>query len=732
MLPITLCTAIFALLICCAAHSEHDSDQMLHVTCSNSAGDQTASGGALTQTRSRRQWQQLAPQQHTQQTDDSLKLPDKDLRPQSLTGSLPANKTALFETASLRTFTYSTLKYSTASVVSANGGSIFGASGSISGGFLGGVMGGFAASFFISHYSRATAGVIFGAAVGGFTGWALDNVLMPALNMSKYVDPENTTKGEVMFALPITDRMRRLAEEIEAVATYENNISSDFKNLSGHFEDAEAAHKALRHIKRIAKREQADGPEEPCEKGQSDSLSAVQTGGSAIPESKKRKRDEDRPALARDFEQLTEILGHSDTADFLSSAQVSLLNEASITDQDVASFDNGIRRSDVGPRNGTEHLEAMEGDMLYESSLFSKAPEQTQEKKVAAGRPWTSARVNYCFASDVPKRIKGIFEAAARQYRLAVTCLDFKNVGWKRGSSRSVMEDQECQESPAIFVTSNPDEGCYSWVGMIPNLRSQRLQLHDPGCFAIGIAMHEIGHALGMAHEHSRPDRDDHIRVLWENIRSDAKAEFEVVQSSGVMQDYDLFSIMHYDNHAFSADGSKVTTEALEQEANDVPLGQRNGLAMADVKQVAYMYARENSACSSNSMAGTGCLNTPNKDGPNDTDVCNSLTRCGPTEVQMCCACGGGVRVQCYKGSPCPQVAPLEVDPGNCLQDATKVYSFSHACIYRNTCNFNVSFKCPELECTHTVPARAARASYCGRAIQTGVCKGRCEVQRSS
>ena len=60
---------------------------------------------------------------------------------------------------------------------------------------------------------------------------------------------------------------------------------------------------------------------------------------------------------------------------------------------------------------------------------------------------------------------------------------------------------------------------CSSYVGMINN-GAQDVSLDD-GCISRirpGIVLHELMHAAGFFHEHTRSDRDTFIRINFENI----------------------------------------------------------------------------------------------------------------------------------------------------------------------------------------------------------------------
>jgi hypothetical protein len=69
-----------------------------------------------------------------------------------------------------------------------------------------------------------------------------------------------------------------------------------------------------------------------------------------------------------------------------------------------------------------------------------------------------------------------------------------------------------------------------------------------------GVAIHELGHALGLKHEQSRPDRDAWVQVLWQNIEPDARGNFGILDDDEALDDltpYDYGSVMHYGSNNF-------------------------------------------------------------------------------------------------------------------------------------------------------------------------------------
>jgi hypothetical protein len=103
-----------------------------------------------------------------------------------------------------------------------------------------------------------------------------------------------------------------------------------------------------------------------------------------------------------------------------------------------------------------------------------------------------------------------------------------------------------------LFVQLVSGDAGSSFVGRIPG--GQFMNLLHPSVFPESHIAHELGHALGLFHEQSRPDRSSFITLIEQNIQDGWLSQFETpVQAFTTLgTGFDFFSIMLYDTRAGS------------------------------------------------------------------------------------------------------------------------------------------------------------------------------------
>uniref|UniRef100_A0A671T9U2 Metalloendopeptidase n=1 Tax=Sinocyclocheilus anshuiensis TaxID=1608454 RepID=A0A671T9U2_9TELE len=162
-----------------------------------------------------------------------------------------------------------------------------------------------------------------------------------------------------------------------------------------------------------------------------------------------------------------------------------------------------------------------------------------RRKRAATSRPervWPEGVIPYVISGNFSGSQRAIFRQAMRHWEKH-TCVTFI--------------ERTTEESYIVF-TYRPC-GCCSYVGR----RGGGPQAISIGknCDKFGIVVHELGHVIGFWHEHTRPDRDDHVSIIRDNIQPGQEYNFlkmEPGEVDSLGEVYDFDSIMHYARNTFS------------------------------------------------------------------------------------------------------------------------------------------------------------------------------------
>ncbi|XP_055356040.1 hatching enzyme 1.2-like [Paramacrobiotus metropolitanus] len=98
--------------------------------------------------------------------------------------------------------------------------------------------------------------------------------------------------------------------------------------------------------------------------------------------------------------------------------------------------------------------------------------------------------------------------------------------------------------------------GCWSFVGRQGGKQLLSLQIlnkNGQSCLNGTIVEHELLHALGFVHEHTRLDRDTYIKIDLDNVEPLYREQFGKYARQFVsIIPYDVHSVMHYSSATFA------------------------------------------------------------------------------------------------------------------------------------------------------------------------------------
>ncbi|VDO83028.1 unnamed protein product [Heligmosomoides polygyrus] len=180
---------------------------------------------------------------------------------------------------------------------------------------------------------------------------------------------------------------------------------------------------------------------------------------------------------------------------------------------------------------------------------------------------------------------------------------------------------QRTTERDYVDLQNERGEGCYTNVGRVGGRGVVMLEANQmETCMEPEIVQHELMHVIGLWHEHMRADRDQYIKVNYNNIPPNYWSQFEKVtpyEATTYDVPYDYKSVMHYGKNAFAKPG-RISMETKDPRYQNI-IGHAKDASPNDYKKICKIYGCEK--C----MGSGGDKETSDKEIP-DVEIPDEVT----------------------------------------------------------------------------------------------------------
>ncbi|KAL6461631.1 hypothetical protein MHYP_G00297750 [Metynnis hypsauchen] len=238
--------------------------------------------------------------------------------------------------------------------------------------------------------------------------------------------------------------------------------------------------------------------------------------------------------------------------------------------------DNSIDNEDLSVNSIIERANKNAGQAPDEPRVFGDIATytgfQNADPCTSRGCKWHKGKnkkvyVPYVISNQYSSQEIGVIKKALRSFARS-TCIRFR---------------PHRRQRDYIHIQSR--SGCYSFVGRRGG--EQVVSLNRRGCIYHGVIQHELLHALGFDHEQTRSDRDQHVRILFQNIIPGHEGNFRKIQTNNLRTPYDYSSIMHYGKYAFSRNRQPTIIPIPNP---NVAIGHATMMSRVDILRIKRLY----------------------------------------------------------------------------------------------------------------------------------------------
>ncbi|MET3035463.1 M12 family metallopeptidase [Chryseobacterium sp. NRRL B-14859] len=254
-------------------------------------------------------------------------------------------------------------------------------------------------------------------------------------------------------------------------------------------------------------------------------------------------------------------------AAFLSSCDKN--NDNLVADTDQPSSKEEVRKGQLNDQPITyvrkEGKNFFQGDIVLTDDQLQ---DHSQKKGGASYSRWPSGKIYYTIASNMGSINRDKIINAINQYNSST------NTQW-------IARTNQSNYVQFIFGSQTGSDG-WAHIGYRGGVQTISLDQY----ISVGSVIHEMGHTVGLYHEHTRQDRDQYVRIIWDNIQNGQSYNFDKYTSGVDIGPFNINSVMMYWPTSYSRNGQPTITRANGSSFTY----NRTGFTTGDINTINAMY----------------------------------------------------------------------------------------------------------------------------------------------